>query len=153
VASSGRRLLRGVGVLDLVAAAARGDDDRTRAWAAGVSSSVTRLSSLAREVKVVGDVTALDLAPADCLTDPGSTMATCTQHAQQVTRTANAVTRRATERSGGAFVDVTGTVCLRQRCPLVVDGGVTYRDSAHISLTWSLRLTRDLARSLRLPYQ
>jgi SGNH domain-containing protein len=112
---------------------------------------VTRLSSLAREVKVVGDVTALDLAPADCLTDPGSTMATCTQHAQQVTRTANAVTRRATERSGGTFVDVTGTVCLRQRCPLVVDGVVTYRDSAHISLTWSLRLTRDLARSLRLP--
>ena len=76
----------------------------------------------------------------------------CTQHAQQVTRTANAVTRRATERSGGTFVDVTRTVCLRQRCPLVVDGVVTYRDSAHISLTWSLRLTRDLARSLRLPY-
>ena len=87
------------------------------AWAAGVSSSVTRLSSLAREVKVIGDITALDLAPADCFTDPGSTMATCTQHAQQVTRTANAVTRRATERSGGTFVDVTRTVCLRQRCP------------------------------------
>jgi hypothetical protein len=122
-----------------------------RKWTTGVSTAVRRISRLTRSVKVISDITNLAFAPADCITDPHSTTSSCLTREQRVTRTGNALTRRAVERLGADFVDVTGLVCVRRSCPLIVDGIVTYHDAAHLSVTWSRVVTSELGRRLHLP--
>ena len=85
-------------------------------WTNGVSSSVRQISHLTPQVKVISDITNLDFAPDDCITDPDSTMSSCLTREQQVTQAGNSLTRRAIERLGADFVDVTGLVCLRRSC-------------------------------------
>jgi hypothetical protein len=41
-------------------------------------------------------------------------------------------------------------VCLRNRCPMVVDQVVTFRDSSHLSVTWVKKVAPDLGRLLDL---
>lgn len=120
------------------------------AWRTGAASSLGKLSRLAPRVEVISDVTARDISPGDCLTAPGSTMATCTQPEQSVSVTGNALTRTAALRSGARFVDVTDLVCAEHRCPLVAGGVVVYRDGSHISLTWSHVVAAELGRQLDL---
>lgn len=113
-------------------------------------SAVERLRPLTHEIKVISDITNLEFSPADCVTAPDSKTSSCVTREQQVTRTGNAVTRSAAERLGADFVDVTGLVCVRGRCPLVVDRIVTYHDPAHLSLTWSMAVGDELGRRLGL---
>ena len=77
-------------------------------------------------------------------------MSSCLTREQQVTRTGNALTRRTVERLGADFVDVTGLVCLRRSCPLIVDRIVTYHDSAHLTVTWSKVVASELGQRLDL---
>jgi peptidoglycan/LPS O-acetylase OafA/YrhL len=128
------------------------ESDRSigKAWVSGVESTVRRLRPLAADTKVISDITNLDFPPGDCITRPDSTTSSCMTPEQEVTRLGNSLTRRAVTRLGGEFVDVTGLVCLRRRCPLIVDRIITYRDSAHLTLTWSNLVTDELGRRLRL---
>ena len=50
---------------------------------------------------------------------------------------ANVVLRRAAARTGTNYVDVTTLVCVRGRCPVVVDHTATYADTDHVSVTWA----------------
>lgn len=120
------------------------------AWSSGAASSLRRLGRLAPRVEVISDVTTRDISPGECLTAPRSTMATCTQREQSVSTTGNALTRAAAQSSGARFVDVTDLVCADHRCPLVAGGVVIYRDSSHISLTWSHVVAAELGRQLNL---
>jgi peptidoglycan/LPS O-acetylase OafA/YrhL len=122
----------------------------SEAWSSGATSSLRKLGRLAPRVEVISDVTARDVSPGDCLTAPHSTMATCTQREQAVSTTGNALTRAAAQSSGARFVDVTDLVCAEHRCPLVAGGVVIYRDSSHISLTWSHVVAAELGRRLNL---
>jgi peptidoglycan/LPS O-acetylase OafA/YrhL len=120
------------------------------AWADGVSASVRRLERLTPEVTLMSDVATLDFGPGDCLTDPDATMASCVGTEESKVRRANRITRRAAEALGARFVDVTDLVCLRHRCPMVVDHLVTFRDGSHLSVTYVNSLAADLGRRLRL---
>jgi peptidoglycan/LPS O-acetylase OafA/YrhL len=120
------------------------------AWSAGVSTSLRRLSALAPRVLVMSDVATLDFQPGDCLTDPDSTLASCVGREHSVVHRANRITRRAARPLGVRFVDTTGLVCLRNRCPVVVDHVVVFRDASHLSVTWMKRIAPDLGRLLEL---
>jgi peptidoglycan/LPS O-acetylase OafA/YrhL len=120
------------------------------AWTNGVSSVVRRLLRVTPEVKVISDITSLQFSPADCITEPDSTMSSCLTREAEVTRRGNTLTRRTVEPLGARFVDVTDLVCLRRRCPLVVDQVVTYRDDSHISVTWSDIITDEFGRRIAL---
>jgi peptidoglycan/LPS O-acetylase OafA/YrhL len=120
------------------------------AWSAGVSSSVRRLTGLAPEVVVMSDVANLEFRPGDCLTEPDSTMASCVGRENRLIRKANRIARRVAGPLGARFVDITDLVCLRNRCPMVVDQVVTFRDSSHLSVTWVKKVAPDLGRLLDL---
>ena len=136
------------GLLDVVPPAGR---TPVEAWEQGATASLRELTRVAPEVEVISDITALGFAPGDCLTTPGSTMASCTQPIQDTTRVGNAATRRAAHATGTRFVDVSGLVCVHRRCPVVVNHIVTYHDSAHISATWGHRIAAPLGHLLRFP--
>ncbi len=127
----------------------RGMNDE-QAWDRGARTSLRQLSRIAPKVVVIGDITGLPYAPADCLTEPNSTMASCTAPSQDVTTRGNAITSDAAESSGAQFVDVQDLVCARGRCPLVVGGIVTYHDEGHITRSWSKILAAELERRLGL---
>jgi hypothetical protein len=122
-----------------------------QAWAEGARSSLQQLTRIAPTVIVIGDITGLPYAPADCLTKPGSTMASCTSEAQDVTTTGNAITRDAAQATGAHFVGVDDLVCQDGQCPLVVGGIVTFHDEGHISQSWSRIVAAELGRRLGLP--
>jgi hypothetical protein len=119
-----------------------------QAWAQGARTSLRRLTRIAPRVVIIGDITGLPYAPADCLTAPNSTMASCASPTQKVTTTGNTITRDAAESSGARFVDVQDLVCADGRCPLAVGGIVTYHDEGHISRSWSMILAAELGRRL-----
>ena len=133
------------GLLEVVPPAGR---TATEAWELGATASLRKLTAIAPGVEVISDITALGFAPDDCLTTPGSTMASCTQSIQDTTRAGNTATRHAARATGTRFVDVSGLVCRRGRCPVVVGHVVTYRDSAHISVTWGHRVAAPWGTSL-----
>jgi peptidoglycan/LPS O-acetylase OafA/YrhL len=135
------------GLLEMAPAEGR---TASQAWSFGARSSLTQLTRLAPRVVIISDITALDFSPGDCLAAPGSTMATCTQIEQPIVALGNALTRAAAQDSGADFVDVTGLVCHDHRCPLVAGGVVLYRDSWHISLTWSNVIAAQLGLRLDL---
>ena len=119
-------------------------------WTKGVSSAVRHMRRLTPEVKVISDITNLDFSPDDCITDPDSTMSSCLAREQKITQIGNSITRRASERLGADFVDVTGLVCLRRRCPIIVDHIVTYHDPGHLSETWTNAISDEFGHLLDL---
>jgi hypothetical protein len=120
------------------------------AWLAGARSSLATLAEITARVEIISDITDLDFSPGDCLTALHSTMATCTQQSQTRSTTAgNAMVRDAAQ-GNARFIDVTELVCRHDRCPLVVDDVVTYRDPWHITVTWSTVIAHELGRRLRL---
>jgi len=77
-------------------------------------------------------------------------MSSCLAREQKITQIGNSITRRASERLGADFVDVTGLVCLRRRCPIIVDHIVTYHDPGHLSETWTNAITDEFGHLLDL---
>jgi len=114
-------------------------------WARGVESAITHWRQLTSgRVIIISDITALGFGPPDCLTARDATLQACVTREDPVTIDGNRVTKSAAERAGATFADVTGLVCFRGRCPLVVDNIVTYRDEGHISVTWGSAITDEL---------
>jgi len=127
-----------------------GDGDPTQLWAQGATRTLRELTSLSGRVMVISDVTSHESSPRDCISDPNADLATCTTPERHQTRLGNRVTRRITRRQGAEYVDVTRLVCQRHRCPLIVDHVITYRDAAHVSVTWTLVVQHELGRLLHL---
>jgi peptidoglycan/LPS O-acetylase OafA/YrhL len=139
-----------LGYRGLMGVHAESAEEEAQAWTDGVSSSIRRLARLAPRVTLISDVTTLDFGPRECLTDPDSTMASCVAREDDVVRIANRLTRRAARPLGARFIDVTGLVCRRHRCPLVVDHVVTFRDTTHLSASWVNTVRPELGDRLRL---
>jgi hypothetical protein len=109
--------------------------ERVREWETGVRSSVAELKTHAPVVKLVADITEQEREPADCLTTRTSTMASCVTTESTRVQLANAILRRAAAWTQTDYVDVTTLVCVRRRCPVVVDRTATYADNDHVSVT------------------
>jgi peptidoglycan/LPS O-acetylase OafA/YrhL len=133
------------GLLEVVPDPGESEDE---AWSAGAARSLRALERVADRVEVVSDISFLDYSPGDCLTDPHSTMASCTQHEQALTERGNELTRAAARTTGARWVDVGDLVCRHRRCPLVVRGVVTYRDASHLSTTWGRIIADSFGRRL-----
>jgi hypothetical protein len=49
---------------------------------------------------------------------------------------------------GTAYIDLTSILCDGERCPAVRDGIVRYRDTNHLSVTYTAALASELSRAL-----
>ena len=122
------------------------ESDLIPVWEEGLKSTLATVSELAPEVRVFGDVPRVEMDPAECLSQKDSTMATCTLDASKRSVEGIISTRTVTKELGVPFVNVAPLTCFEQRCPLVVDQTVVYRDGDHISVTWARRLTDEVRR-------
>jgi len=118
--------------------------DLVGTWAAGVGSMLERLSQLSPSVVVLADTPDLAFDPVDCLTDPDSRLDDCIGTPHDGLAEANEVTRVVARQIGAGYVDTVGLLCVRGRCPLVVDRTMTFMDYAHVSAAWSAALASDL---------
>ncbi len=138
---------------DVLVLAARGmwavrDQDGVPAgqvWSAGVDATLDQVVAEAGKVVVVSGLGALEFRPPDCLSDPESDLASCTSPEDVRILEANELTRAAATHHDLTYVDLTSLACLRHRCPLVAERTVLYRDPAHLSMTWMLRVSSELA--------
>jgi hypothetical protein len=62
---------------------------------------------------------------------------------------ANTLTMRTAARSHVGFIDTVGLLCLRDRCPTVVDDTMTFMDYAHVAPAWAAALSDDFTRLYR----
>jgi peptidoglycan/LPS O-acetylase OafA/YrhL len=123
---------------------------REDAWAAGVARTIGELTKLAPVVKVLSDFPHLPFSPRECLTARDASMSSCTAPDSTDETHSNTLTLAALRGTSAEYVDVTGLVCQRGRCPLVVGRIVTYRDSAHLSVTWTRTITPRVGQLLDL---
>lgn len=130
---------------DAIVMAARGmwsldvgeDESREEAWSEGVAATVQDLSTLSLQVTVLGDIPTLPWDPLDCATEVDASMESCTSRAAGTEIRSNKLTRDALQGTGASYVPTTDLVCVDDRCPLVAGQLVTYRDSSHLSLSWT----------------
>lgn len=121
------------------------------AWRTGMRRLVTELSASAGTVRLVLDTPALGEEPADCLSDPGATMGTCTIDQPQLVSDVNARTGAVAAATGAGVVDMTRYVCADDRCPMVVSNTAVYADDNHLSATYVERIGDAFTDRLDLP--
>jgi hypothetical protein len=127
------------------------DDEMVQVWEDGVRSTVASLSQIA-PVSVFSDVPRLEVDPGECVSAPESTMSTCTVAPSTKSVQGIVATRNAALDAGVPLINVATLTCFEQRCPLVVDQTVVYRDEDHISMTWGRELTEDLRERLAVAF-
>ena len=59
---------------------------------------------------------------------------------------ANVITRDVTD-LGAGYVDTLALLCVRERCPVVVDRTMTFVDYSHVAPAWAAALSDDLGRA------
>ena len=127
-------------------------EERAADWKHGVESGVRRLlRNGAHSVKVLSDLPEVAQDPGECLTKPGTTMASCVSSPGLRVTLGNQVVRAAARAGGGAYVKVTPLVCLADLCPAVVGRIVTFRDDDHITITWAKAVAREFGGRLGIP--
>ncbi|MGX9349301.1 acyltransferase family protein [Microbacterium sp. KNMS] len=106
-------------------------------WSAAVEASVAELAGVTDDIRVLGDVPTRP-GPAECLTAPGATQASCISAPGGLEYDSNALTKAAVEAAdvGAEYIDVVGYACLDGRCPLVIDEYPVYEDDSHLSTPW-----------------
>ena len=112
-------------------------------WTGAVENTLHRLAGWGARIVVVADTPDLDFDPVDCLTAPGSRLDDCVGGPHTGLDAANALTRRVALDQRAGFVDALELLCVRGRCPLVVDRTMTFWDYSHVSPAWAAALAGD----------
>ena len=118
-------------------------------WKIGIPDLLERFSSVAPRVVLMSDAPGIDILPTDCLLLDGATQGTCLRPQRKRFRESEVILRRMASQHNAEFIDVHEWFCYQDRCPLVVNSTVVYRDTGHITATYSRFLTPALARALR----
>jgi hypothetical protein len=118
-------------------------------WIAGLEATIRRLTSLGSKVVVIGDTPTQHADPPDCLSEHLDDAAVCsTPFAKAVSTARLDEERTSTEAAGGTFIDPTPWLCFTDRCPSVVGRFLVYRDTHHLTATYSRALAHELERAL-----
>jgi len=126
------------------------DEEREDRWRDGVAATVAELLEITPEVKVLGDIPTAPQDPRDCLSAADAALEDCVVPEEGAEIRSNPITQDAVEEVGADFVDSTSLICQEGRCPMVVGSTVTYRDKAHLTLSWTEVVSRRLGELLDL---
>lgn len=118
--------------------------DADKIWATGIGRAVERLSA-ASTILVLADTRNFEISPSVCLSAHLANAAACgvpmgIAHPPGTSRAA----RSATEQAGGRFADLTEYLCSAILCPVVIGNTLVYRDSHHLSASFSTLLADAL---------
>ena len=121
-------------------------DDRRDVWSEGLDATIRRVKALGSQVVVIGDTVRQSEDPPVCLSEHIDDASACsTPWSKAVAPLRLAQEREVAERSGATFVDPTPWMCFTDPCPSVIGRLLVYRDTHHMTATYSRALTRQLA--------
>jgi peptidoglycan/LPS O-acetylase OafA/YrhL len=121
--------------------------DREAAWAAGVSATVSRLRAAGIEVLVIADTPRFLAVPATCAAQFPTDLIGCGVDQSTGIDKAHASAEASAALSAGAHTaDFTRFLCDGERCPIVFDDLLVYRDTHHLSVEAVEYLSPELAR-------
>jgi hypothetical protein len=124
-------------------------EDHEDVWSAGLAGTIQRLRALGSEVVVIGDTVRQTIDPPVCLSEHVDDASACsTPYAK-----AAAVAREAQERAvsadaGATFIDPTPWMCYTDPCPSIMGRLLIYRDTHHLTATYSRALASRLGDAL-----
>jgi peptidoglycan/LPS O-acetylase OafA/YrhL len=119
-------------------------------WRDGIRSLTEDLLTVAPEVRVFADINRLPWSPADCLSDLDNTAADCTFEPSAWVGDSNRLIRRAIAPTDARYLGIKGLLCLRGKCPTVVDDMLVYGDDDHLASEYARFLADEIEERLRL---
>jgi hypothetical protein len=123
------------------------DADAAGQWQRGLESTIRRLSDVTRVV-VIADTPDLRDNPAVCLSSHLGSAEDCARPASiALDSPGRAATVAATVATGTPLIDLTDYFCT-DRCAPILGNVLVYRDSHHITATWSAQLASPLEQRL-----
>ncbi|WP_280790812.1 acyltransferase family protein [Microbacterium sp. dk485] len=130
--------------------------ERVSAWADGTTSVVSALRAAGSEVMMIADTPRFTSAPATCIaTVPNDVLSCAGDPATALDRPLAAAETAAATAAGAVTVNMTDFLCDRDRCPVIIDDLLVYRDINHLTvravgyLTPALQSAFDRALSAR----
>jgi peptidoglycan/LPS O-acetylase OafA/YrhL len=115
------------------------------AWGKGLQKTVNALSS--SKVAIFSDTPDMGSAPAICLSSHLNDAAACARPANQAINKAVRTVEQAV--SGARYIDFIGYFCDAQTCPAVIGSTLVYRDSQHMTATFSSGLSKVVGTQVR----
>ncbi len=125
--------------------------DTTGQWERGLESTIRQLSDVTRVV-VIADTPDLRNSPTVCLSAHLDSADACGRPASfALDAPGRPAERAAADRTGVPLLDLTGYFCSADECPAIIGNTLVYRDSHHVSATYSAELAGVLGDRLA-PY-
>jgi hypothetical protein len=123
--------------------------DQTPTALTGLTSLIGTLEHSSKNVVVIGDDFSQQSQPVDCLLSSGANMRKCSAEPSAAELEADAALAQAVPRAGGHYIDPTGWLCYRDRCPMVIGHTVAYSDTNHLTTTYVTQLAGVFRASFR----
>lgn len=89
-----------------------------------------------------------DINPVDCLADSGATLGSCTLDYPAELDTEHRTIQRMVNRFGAHYMRTKRWFCFGGKCPTVVGTTVVYRDTEHMTITYSRQIAADVSHAL-----
>jgi peptidoglycan/LPS O-acetylase OafA/YrhL len=128
-----------------------GAKDVDRAWRDGWVETIRAVKAVTREIILIEDTPwPLGRAP-DCVAEHPENVSLCARPISQAIAKPRRkeMVRKAAEREGVKIIDPVFWFCTQRTCPVIVGNVLVYRDSSHVTATYSQALAPVL--SGRLP--
>jgi peptidoglycan/LPS O-acetylase OafA/YrhL len=127
-------------------AAANPADNNANAKAAGIARMIGRLPG---KVILMNDTPRSAYDVPACLSANMSDIRACATPKRRALSGHGVLERKVAQLAGIALIDLAGRICVDSPCPAVVDNMIVYRDSHHLTATFSRALGPDLQRVLK----
>ena len=119
--------------------------DHEDVWSAGLARTINRVSKSAGEVMLIGDTARMTDDPPVCLSEHLADATACaTPWATAVATARLGMDRQVASETGATFVDPTPWQCFTDPCPAVIGRFLVYRDTHHMTATFSRALASRL---------
>ena len=119
--------------------------DTAGQWQRGLESTIAQLSTITRVV-VIADTPDLKKDPAVCLSAHLDSASLCGRPSSvALDAPARLAELRATASSGTTLIDLTAYLCTAELCPAIIGSTLVYRDSHHLTATFSATMAGVLA--------
>ena len=123
------------------------EDSFAPMWRDSMRATIAALSPTSRVI-VIGDTPHFDIAPSTCLSGhTGDALACAGSQETSLWPTVGQAERDAAQDGGGVYLDLNGYLCDESACPVILGDVLVYRDSHHLSATFSTALGTEI-----LPY-
>lgn len=124
--------------------------DRATSWATATESTVGALTAAGSRVLSIVDTPRFPASPVTCVTERPTAVLRCAgEREHALDAELSAVEAKAVTSAGGDVLDLTNRLCDAERCPVIIDDILVYRDVNHLTATMVLSLAPQIEEAVR----